>query len=254
MSSWLTRHLPSLSSLLLAAACTHDLPPVELGMQPSHTGYVPAAIAILPCRAWPAGARFKNLPLTGAKDDVVAAICASLDKTLLDGFGGQPYMRGYSPKSVKKQLDAAGQGTLLDELPQLFAHGPDSCLDCRTAPEFFERTIKERLPFRTWLLTVAKTAKNADAVLLPFVTYAYEKRFNDRGLHVAERAVGVTVLLVDTAHGELLWAGGREAAVPNERLEAAKVHVDLAPPPWEDATARLLTEDLWREFPGRQIY
>ena len=248
----LVRHLFSL--LLLAASCTHDLLPVELGMQPAHVGYVPAAIAILPCRAWPAGARFKNLPLTSAKDDELAAICATVDKALLDGFGGQPYMRGYSPKAVKKQLELAGKGLLLDELPALFAHGADSCLECPTAAAFYNRTVKERLPFRGWLAAVAQTAKSPDAALLPFVTYAYDKRYNDRGLHVAERAAGVLLLLVDTAHGELLWAGGREAAVANERLEATKVHVDLVPPPWDEATARLLTEDLWREFPGRQTY
>lgn len=246
------RHVAIL--LLLVSACTHDPAPVEWGMQASHTGYVPAGIAILPCQVWPAGARFGDLPLSTAKPDEFAAICAAFDKAVLDGFAGQPYMRGYSPKFVKKLLDGVGKSALLDALPPLFAHGPDSCLDCSSAASFYQRTMPARLPYRSWLIDLSKSVKNADAALLPFVTYAYVRRYNDRGLHIAERAIGVALLLVDAAHGDLLWAGGREAAVPNERLEAAKVHVDLEPPPWEDATVRLFNEDLWREFPGRQIY
>lgn len=239
---------------LLAPACAHDQPSPVLGMQPGHLGFVPAATAILPCREWPAGARFRDLPLTSAKPDEIKAICADLDAAILAGFNGQPYMRAYPPKSVQKQLEKNGKANLPDDLTALFAHGADSCVNCGSPPAFFEKTIAPRVPFRDWLDQLSKAVKNTDAALLPFVTYAYEKRYNDRGLHIAERAVGVTLLLVGTAHGELLWAGGREAAVPNQRLEAAKVHVDLEPPPWSAATERLFTEDLWREFPGRQIY
>lgn len=238
----------------VATACVKDRDAVLLGVQPDHAGYVPAAIAILPCQAWPAGARFKDLPLTSAKDQDVQALCAAFDQTVLKGFDGQPYMRGFSPKFVAQKLEAAGQKDALAKVPQLFAHGPDACERCGSIPDYFERSLAPRPELRAWLADVSRAVRNADAVLLPFVAYAYEQRLNDRGLHVALRAVGVSLLLVDTGRGELLWAGGREASVPNQRLEAAKVHVELELPAWEAVGERLFTEDLWRDFPGRQIY
>ncbi len=247
--------LPQLLILLLVAtACVTDRDAVLLGVQPDHAGYVPAAIAILPCQAWPAGARFMELPLTSAKDQDVQALCGAFDQAVLKAFDGQPYMRGFSPKFVAQNLEAAGQKDALTKLPQLFAHGPDACDGCATIPDYFERGLAPRPELRAWLADVSRAVRNADAVLLPFVAYAYEKRLNDRGLHVAMRAVGVSLLLVDTGRGELLWAGGREASVPNQRLEAAKVHVELPLPPWEAVGERLYTEQLWRDFPGRQIY
>jgi hypothetical protein len=71
---------------------------------------------------------------------------------------------------------------------------------------------------------------------------------------VAERAAGVALLLIDTNSGALLWAGGREAVLPEKRLGGGNVAGTLALPPWSGVEARLLTEELWRDFPGRQVF
>ena len=229
----------------------------SLGIAPSHAGYVPARIAILPCAAWPNAAHFESLPLTNAAASETTQLCAAVDAAVLAAFNGQPYMRGYAPKVVEKQLEKAGKSQLLADMAGLFGRAVDTCQSCRDVPNFYLKTIKPRPAWQLWATSVGKAAKNSDAMLLPFLTYAYAKRFDDRGLAVAERAAGVVLLLVDTATGDLIWSGAREAVAPNQRLGSARPNDPanaLQPPPWTDLTARLLTEDLWRDFPGRQIY
>lgn len=240
---------------LLASGCvTNPETSAHNGVQPEHAGYVPARIAILPCIAWPSGARYKVLPLTSAKDADLQALCSGLDAYVIAGFNGQPYMKGFSPKAVLKSLDDSSQEGLLEQLPALWLHTSGDCADCTTPPAYYRTTIARRPAWLQWLNTLSKGARNADAALLPFVTYAYGKSYDDRGLAVAERAAGVALLLVDTNNGELLWSGGREAAVQSKRLEGGNVAGPLTPPTWSAVAERLYTEELWREFPGRQVF
>lgn len=226
--------------------------PATYGIQAEHQSYVPARTAILPCRVWPEGARYKKLPLTSAKDQEIQALCAAVDEYVLDAFDNQPYMKGFTPKFVQKQLEAAGKAQAAQNLATLWAHQAGDCADCLTPPAFYDRSIPQRTAWLDWLHGISTSVRNADAVLLPFVTFAYDKRYDDRGLDVHERAAGVVLLLVDTAKGELLWAGGREAQVPAKRLRSANVTGELLPPDWQLVKERLLSEDLWREYPGRQ--
>jgi hypothetical protein len=236
----------------LASACVTMSDEAGYGIQPEHQSCVPARTLILPCRAWPDGARYKSLPLTSAKDQEIAALCAAVDQYVLDAFNNQPYMKGFTPKFVQKQLDAAGKGGLIAGLAGEWAHQAGDCADCATPPGYYQASLPKRTAWLEWLSTISETVRNADAVLLPFVTFAYDKRYDDRGLDVHERAAGVVLLLVDTAKGELLWAGGREAQVPAKRLRSANVTTELAPPDWRVVQERLLSDDLWREYPGRQ--
>lgn len=233
-------------------ACVSTPPAATYGIQPEHQSYVPARTAIFPCRAWPDGARYEMLPLTSAKEPEIQALCAAVDEYVLDGFDNQPFMKGFTPKFVQKQLDATGKGQLAETLPGLWGHEAGDCADCPSPPAYYHRSLPQRTAWLTWLHGLSGAVRNADAVLLPFVTFAYDKRYDDRGLDVHERAAGVVLLLVDTAKGELLWAGGREAQVPAKRLRSANVTGDLPPPDWKLVKERLLSDDLWREYPGRQ--
>jgi hypothetical protein len=243
-----------LALLGVLPACVTGQPAATYGVQPDSLGYVPAAIAILPCRPWPPGARFLELPLSSAKDQEIEALCAGLDAFVVKGFTDQPYMRGYSPKAVLRDLEKAGKSALLQSLSDTWRHNETSCLDCPSAPAYYQASLARRPEWQAWLTQLSESVRNVDAVLLPFVTFAYDKRYEDRGVDVAERAAGVTLLLVDTGRGQLIWAGGREASAPAKRLGRAGQAEALASPPWSQVTERLFTEDVWRDFPGRQIY
>ena len=96
--------------------------------------------------------------------------------------------------------------------------------------------------------------RNADAVLLPFVLFHYTDQRNDRGLFLARRAAGATVLLIDTNYGYLIWAGGRRAEVVQQRLINSKADREIEAPGIDMLLERLLVDDLLKDFPGRQVY
>lgn len=209
----------------------------------------------MPCRIWPAQARWERLPLTGVNNTETQRLCDRLDEFIEEGFTNQPFMRANSRRFVLKTLRESGREAKLEELPRLWnRRAADRCADCRNAPSYYRSVVRERTDWSAWLAEVASQLKNADAMLFPFVTHAYERSYNDRGLKVAERGLGVVMLLIDTATGELLWAGGRHTVVPNKRLETATLPGPLAYPDWSLAEERVFTSELWRDFPGRQIY
>lgn len=240
--------------VLLASACVTVPEPVEQGVQPGLAGFVPARIAIAPCRPWPAPARFPALPLTSVADADLSARCAAVDAAVLKAFDGQPFMRGFSPKFVTGSLANAGAPQLLDQLAGLWRREANDCEDCKSVAAYYTSSLAPRAPYRAWLGDLSRNVRNADAVLLPFVTFAFERRYDDRGLLVAERAFGVSLLLVGTDRGELIWAGTRSAVAPTKRLAARGEADALVLPAWTAVEERVFTEELWRDFPGRQIY
>jgi hypothetical protein len=238
----------------LSSSCTTTTPSYEFGIQPNHAGYVPARIAIVPCQDWPNGSQFKNLPLSNIKKIERSGFCDSFDKFILEGFTGQPYMRGYSPGNVAKKLIDANKADFLSTLPEQWRHLDDDCNRCENLVAFYGTSIAPRPEWQLWLKDLSQNINYADALLLPFFVHGYERKVNDRGLLIAERSASISLLLIDTGTGSLLWAGGRTAVVTNKVLERRDVMQDLEFPPWGQAADRLFVEELWREFPGRQVF
>jgi len=247
-----TALLLCLLAALPLAGCITASGQASYGVQSEHTGYVPARIAIFPCRRWPARASYQDLPLSNVQDTAVTELCQEFDTFVVDGFSAQPFMKGYSPKYVEKALGQAESAAFTADLDRTWRREAGDCRDCRTPPAYYKAQVAARPAWRRRLDDVSNHVHGADAVLLPFVTYTTERHYDDRGVAVTERAAGVALLLIDTDTGDLIWAGGREAAVPSKRFVAGDVTNSPPPPLWSAVADRLLVEDLWREFPGRQ--
>ncbi len=248
------RYLCWLFFVSLQLSCIHRSVEVPNGVASEHAGYVPARIAVINCQMWPSGARYKKQPLTNVPEGDLAPLCAKLDEFVLSGFKDQPYMRGYSPAWVEKFLEQANAAGLSKELPKLWAHQKSDCKDCMSAASFYKNSIEARTDWRLWLSKFSDSVRHADAVLMPFITYAYDSEYTDRGLVVAKRAVGVSILLVDTNAGYLLWSSARDAYSSSQKLFASNVDSKPALPGWDEVYQRSFVEDLWAEFPGRQFY
>ena len=106
--------------------------------------------------------------------------------------------------------------------------------------------------WRKWLAEFGGVAKGADAILIPFFMYAYEDLLDDRGLIEKKRAAGVSLLLVETSTGALIWAGNQEAVATTKEFSTSSSAKELAFAPWERVMQRLLVNNIWRDFPGRQ--
>lgn len=183
----------------------------------------------------------------------MAELCAKFDGYVLEGFNSQPYMKAFSPKFVVKALDTAKVETADSAINRLWTHRADSG-SVTNPPAYYVGALVNRPEWQLWLSTLSAAARNADAILLPFILYGDERHYDDRGLQVAERSAGVAMLLISTADGALIWAGGREATVPVKRLSVGGAAEAAVAPPWENVLERLFTEDLWREYPGRQVF
>lgn len=243
-----------LGFLIFLTACAHPGEDIKYGIQKSHISYVPARIAVLTCRQWPNGARYKAQPLSNAIKGEMEELCKRFDKFVIDGFEGQPYMRGLSPGVVNKLLKRNEKLDLLDQFPEHWRHLAEDCSECEIPPAFYTLSITKRANWQVWLNELSRNVRNADAVLIPMVTYALEGDFDDRGVRTLVKQAGVTLFLVDTNNAFLLWAGGREASVTTRVIERENVKKELAPPQWETLYDRLFVDDIWKDFPGRQSF
>ncbi len=239
---------------VLLTSCTTTKGDSGLGIQPAHIGFVPARISILPCTTWPEGSRYKTKPLSNAKADTFNLLCASLDKFVLEGFGGQPFMKGFSPNFVQKSFVTGGKPNHSASLKQLLDRTPADCMDCTNIASFYSGSIASRTQWQLWLTETSKMTKNSDAVLLPTILYAWERRYNDRGVLVLERSASAALLLISTANGDLIWAQSRAAVVPVRILESSLNNQTPTPPEWSTVSGQIFTEHIWADFPGRQVY
>lgn len=242
-----------LLATLLATGCVHSEKNLASGVQSSHVAFVPARIAVFPCGAWPSELTFDNLPRANVDEVQIQEICTRYDKYVLQGFDEQPYMRGLTPDAVKTLLKKQGQENLLTQWSSLWARKPTDCLTCQNTGSYYQDSIATRPEWQNWLAQVSRSVRNADALLLPQVLYVREEKDNQRGALVSTRRAKLALLLIDTNNGALIWFGEREARASDHLLADAG---NSAPPPpsWSVLYDRLFTNDLWRDFPGRQNY
>jgi hypothetical protein len=240
----------SLLSVLSAIGCATPDATDRYGVQTNFASLIPARISVLPCRSWPSTSRFVGQPLSNTSNEEFSKICTGFDEFVIDGFKNQPFMRGFSPKAVGKLLDTAKQTALLKEIDMLWRPANIDCSKCRSPMKFYTTAIADQQLWRMWLNQLSKATRNADAILLPFVSYHFTNREDDRGLDVAKRSIGIALLLIDTGTGKLIWSGGRESYAAN--IDVPKTGAEqVQPPAIEAVLARIFVEDVWKEFPGR---
>lgn len=251
--------------ILTSAHCaTRRAGELPLGMLPERTSYIPARIAIFPCRLWPKTSPFTQLKSQDLPAAEVVQLCTQVDEYMLKGFEGQPYMKGISPKTVGKSYEKApnisptgsadANPTINRSLDSAYAQwipDPADPMNIIAAQTFYVNAIAPRQGWRLWLADFSSSVRSSDAILLPLVINAGLRDVNERGLTRRVRHTDLILLLIDTSTGQLLWSGGRAAEVSTSQLNGKKTV--LPPPPWDELYPRLLTNDLWREFPGRQL-
>lgn len=235
-------------AMSLTMACVTPVT-AQFGVQADQLARNPARIAVLPCRLWPQGALYSGQASTDIPTEERDALCQRFDSFVLEGFDGQPYMRGLSPKVIKTLLEQNKQASLLSQIDDLWYRPGQACEACRHPASYYSELIAPRVDWRTWLSLLSRHAYQADAVLLPLIVSASLGEINDRGLLFRARQAQLALLLIDSNNGQLIWIGGRTAEIRLPKLSPA----DTALPSREDFFKNLFLSDLWLEFPGRQI-
>ena len=226
------------------------------GIESAKTGYIPARIGVVACQIWPDRAsRIAGMPLSNVSRLEMQKLCTDYDQFIVASSDNQPFMKGTTPKYTEKLYTAASpKQTISDAIAFQWEHKSSDCSGCWTATAFYHSSIAPRKPWNVWLTDFAKIEQGADSVLLPMIIYNATSRDDERGLTVARRSAGITLLLIDTNTGELIWSGGREADVVSKVFRDDPRSSTLAPPDQEELKKRLFTDALWLEFPGRQVY
>ncbi len=243
-----------ISYFALTAGCQHTAPEATFGIQANHVSYTPARTLVLNCRPWPTAGLYAGQPTSNFSPDDIQALCRKFDEFILRGFEGQPFMRGLSPKAVEKGLAAAQKPQHVDEINHQWRHLGTPCVPCNNPVSFYNTAIAPRGDWLLWLNTLSRSVRNADAVLLPLITFGSHLQFNDRGVIVNQRRAGVVMYLIDTERGSIIWAGGREAEVSHKALVGATETTPPALPSLDRLMERLFIDDMWKDFPGRQQF
>ena len=238
-----------LSLIFINCTTIHD----EYGIQEQAIAFIPARIAVLPCQPWPRGLSYKGLPLSNTGDEKAKELCSKIDDFVVEGFSGQPYMRGISPSIVTKLLKQSENMDLLTSMNKiLLSENGTKCSNCTSPIAYYKKAIAPQEDWRLWLNSFSRSVANADAILLPFLIFSYEGRANDRGLETAYRQAGILLFLIDTNSAKLIWSGGRQAEIKNQGKPYEVKTPDT--PSWKALEERLFISDVWQEFPGRQNY
>ena len=226
----------------------------SLGMSKGLEGYVPAKTAVLPCRPWPNQARYPRLPLANLNKEATELLCNNFDKSVIESFTNQPYVKGYSPSFVSKTLESKEQSSLIENIGTTWSPTEETHLanlhltNIRGPVDYYRSVVEPRPDWRAHLEELANSVKGVDAVLLPLLISATSQERDERGILVYERTASVVALLINTVSGELIWTGRRQASASRQYFKGQS-EVEL--PDWQLVAKRLFVNSLWRDYPGR---
>lgn len=237
----------TLSAALMSHCATPPKPAHAPGIQNPSAAFARAKIAVLSCQSWP-DIKSGTRPKVDAA--VIAKLCQQFDRFVLDGFKGQPFMKGASPKGVEKKLRQSGGMPLLAKIYQTMPSPARPCPGCQNPIEYYNTRMAADPAFRQLVNDFSRRSAYADTILLPVVFTIGERRRDDRGLRIYSRDAEVGIYLIDTNSGALVWYGGKRASVDN-RYFTPPALTNLYPD-WELLQDRLLVAGIWEEFPGRQ--
>ncbi len=239
----------ALLPLLPVASCIPLYQKTSEGLQQEFASHIPARTAVLPCQTW------RYVELTPADRKI---LCDRMDESVMDGFRAQPYMRGFSPKVVDKLLDQAkwptaiseGFGIVLDATSKPRCITRDKPM-CSGVADLYADALQGNAAWQMWLARFSDVQKHADAVLIPILVAAADNRGNDRGLIALSRSVHFSMWLVDTSTGKLIWARSKSGIETARALPEKSAN--LKAPDWNEPIKRALTQDFWRDYPGRLV-
>jgi len=238
---------------LLLASCVTSSPQSDYGVRKGFEAYIPARISVLSCIPLPLSARYAGLKPINISEEDQKKLCGEFDKKVIEGFTGQPFMKGYTPALVAQLLKKNSATGILKDVPLLWSFDQSSCPGCNSGPRAYENQTEKSAKWLNWLNQFSKATRYSDAILIPFLVDAWEAHNDDRGVLLSERYVKADLFLIDTNHGKLLWSGTRSATVNNQSLRESPASEYPPYPHWDRLTDRLFTEALWLSFPGRQM-
>ena len=64
-----------------------------------------------------------------------------------------------------------------------------------------------------WLANLSFNVRNADTILVPFITRMEERSYKEQGVLIKRRILGVSLLLIDTDNSNIIWSNYKKVDV-----------------------------------------
>ncbi|MEN9528585.1 MAG: hypothetical protein RI932_458 [Pseudomonadota bacterium] len=227
------------------------MPPTREGLQSDFLALNPARIAAFSPVLMPHPVQKTSIdPATV----ITAQVQSSIETRILAAFKNQPNVNGVSFQTVRNLLKAnprlaAEIDTELKNMGQLVHSGSaketlllsKECRERKNFLDFYKFCMLSSGKWTPLLNQFSLAVLNADSILIPVLTSLEKSSANN--IYIVK--VGVTLLLVDTNTGKLIW--GRDTQIQADAAAGAKQFPDLNP-----LLDKLFSEPLWAEFPGRR--
>lgn len=209
----------------------------------------PANTAVMPCIVWPTKHSFDRNSFVSFDQPQAKLACESFNSAVLTAFGGQPFMKGMTPKAVQKAMDALGLTNHLLELNSIVDNSV-ICRSCEGPLSFYRTSLLNNEKFRHWANNVKSTLPSADAILIPIIFDVIEIRDQDRGFPRIVRSAKASLILVKSYNLEIQWYSYRRGI----SSVVSSSNAEVSPPDWNSVFSQIFIDTLWKDFPGRQIF
>lgn len=227
---------------LLLQSCIQGSIGTDIGIRENYRSYIPARTAVLSCVSL-------ESPTNLISEKQRAEFCKSVDLNVLSSFDDQKFMQGYTPSAVESVLKKKKRIDLLKNLISMLSSDFSKCSDCINFSQFYEKNIRTKIEWESLLLEFSKNVFYSDAILIPIIVSVKEEHVDDRGLLLSTRHIDLELLLIDTQKGDLIWNSKKTSSLSEKKLRSPEKYPPY--PEWASVINNLLTESLWREYPGK---
>lgn len=232
------------------SSCVSFLPTRE-GLQSEFLALNPARIAAFPPVLMPHPAEKTSIDPAAV---VTSKVQSLIESEVLAAFKNQPNVNGVSFQTVRNFLKTsprlAGEiDSELKSMGQLTNSGraretlllTKECRAQKSFLDFYKHCLIQSNKWLPLLNQFSAAVQNSDSVLLPILT-SLEKT-TEKNAYVVK--VGVTLLLIDTNSGKLIW--GRDSLMRGESPPGVRQFSEVSV-----LLNKIFVESFWSEFPGRR--
>ena len=225
---------------------------VKSGLSPEYEGYISTRIATFPCQIWPKHLNFEGSGELNVGEDIQKQACQYFDDFIVEIFKNQPFVKGLSSNMTYKILEQNRQESKLD-LSTVWKRF-DGCFSCSNPQTLYARRIMKDPEWAVWLSNTSLSIKNADTILLPFITGIEELSYKEQGILIKRRALTVALLLIDTDNSKIIWSNFKKTDAAKKTFDSNKNDPEFKYTDWKMLYERVFTSQLFIDFPGRQIF
>ncbi len=225
---------------------------VKSGLNPEYEGFISTRIATFPCQVWPKNLDFIGRGKLAVSEDIQRQACEYFDDFIVEVFKNQPFIKGLSAKMTYKVLKQTSLESKLN-LSSVWKKY-EGCSSCSNPQSVYAKNIMNDPGWSVWLANISISIRNADTLLLPFITGIEENSYKEQGILIKRRILTVALLLIDTDNSKIIWSNFKKTDAAKKTFDTYKNDPEFKYTDWKILYERVFTSQLFIDFPGRQIF